>query len=105
MLVATSERDCRVACFLPGGEISRPEFDPEIVRREMQVIASELHCTAVRITGGDPGRLGIAAERATAAGLQVWFSPFPCELTTGQLAPLFSSPRPPPRPGSASWAR
>jgi hypothetical protein len=76
--------------FSPGGEISRPEFDAEIVRREMHVIASELRCTAVRITGGEPGRLSIAAERAAAAGLEVWFSPFPCELPTEQLAPLFA---------------
>jgi hypothetical protein len=76
--------------FSPGGEISRPEFDPEIVRREMRVIASELRCTAVRITGGEPGRLSIAAERAAAEGLEVWFSPFPCELPTEQLAPLLA---------------
>ena len=76
--------------FSPGGESSRPVFDPEIVRREMQVIASELGCTAVRITGGEPERLTIAAERAVAAGLEVWFSPFPCELPAGQLAPLLA---------------
>ena len=56
----------------------------------MQVIASELRCTAVRITGGEPERLSVAGELAAAAGLEVWFSPFPCELTTAQLAPLFA---------------
>ncbi len=76
--------------FSPGGVISRPEFDAEIVRREMRVIASELRCTAVRITGGQPERLSITAELAAAAGLEVWFSPFPCELATEELAPLFA---------------
>ena len=76
--------------FSPGGEISRPEFDAEIVRREMRVIASELRCTAVRIIGGQPERLSTAAELAAAAGLEVWFSPFPCELATEELAPLFA---------------
>jgi hypothetical protein len=76
--------------FYPGGEISRQHFDAEIVRREMRIIAAELHCTAVRITGGQPERLSIAGELAAAAGLEVWFSPFPCQLTTGQLAPLLA---------------
>lgn len=76
--------------FSPGGRLSREDFDADVVRREMQVIASELRCTAVRITGGEPERLSMAGELAAAAGLEVWFSPFPCELTTGQLAPLFA---------------
>ncbi|HYB85864.1 MAG TPA: hypothetical protein VEC76_03370 [Streptosporangiaceae bacterium] len=76
--------------FYPGGESSREQFDADVVRREMRVIARELHCTAVRISGGEPARLSTAAELATAEGLEVWFSPFPCELTTGQLEPLFA---------------
>ena len=56
----------------------------------MGVIAGELHCTAVRITGGDPGRLAVAAGHAAAAGLEVWFAPFPCEMTTRQLLPYFA---------------
>lgn len=76
--------------FFPGGRNSRADFDPDIVRREMQVIANELHCTAVRITGGEPERLSTAGELAAEAGLEIWFSPFPCELTTEELAPLFA---------------
>jgi hypothetical protein len=76
--------------FYPGGEISREHFDASIVRREMQVIAAELGCTAVRITGGEPERLSLAGQLAAAEGLEVWFSPFPCELTADQLAPLFA---------------
>ena len=76
--------------FSPGGSISRPDFDADIVRREMQVIASELGCTAVRISGGEPGRLSVAGEMAAAAGLEVWFAPFLCELTPDQMAPVFA---------------
>jgi hypothetical protein len=75
--------------FRPGGHLSRTQFDPEIVRREMVVIARDLHCTAVRITGADPARLSVAAEHAAAAGLEVWFAPFPCELGAADLVPLF----------------
>jgi hypothetical protein len=54
--------------FSPGGRLSREDFDAGLVRREMQVIASELRCTAVRITGGEPERLSVAGELAAAAG-------------------------------------
>ena len=76
--------------FFPGGRNSRTAFDPEVVRREMRVIADELHCNAVRISGGDPGRLSTAAEAAAAAGLEVWFAPFPCELTLDEMLELFA---------------
>src|SRR5215813_14573864 len=76
--------------FSPGGENSREHFDADIVRSEMRIIARELHCTAVRISGGEPARLSMAGELAAAEGLEVWFAPFPCELTTGELAPLFA---------------
>jgi hypothetical protein len=39
----------------------------------------------VRVTGGDPDRLEVAATHAAEAGLEVWFSPFTCGLTTGEL--------------------
>jgi len=45
--------------ILSAGTTTRETFDPEIVRREMRVIRDDLHCTAVRITGGDPNRLEI----------------------------------------------
>lgn len=40
--------------FTSSGHSSREFFDPEQVEREMRVIAEDLHCNAVRITGGDP---------------------------------------------------
>ena len=76
--------------FSPGGTNSRDHFDAGIVRREMHVIAAELHCTAVRISGDQPERLSIAGEAAAAAGPEVWFAPFRCALTTDQLIPLFA---------------
>src|SRR5450755_2262716 len=76
--------------FLPGDSNSRELFDLDVVRREMQIIARDLNCTAVRISGAFPERLSIAAEHAAQAGLEVWFAPFPCELTTEQLAPIFA---------------
>ncbi|GAA3821783.1 hypothetical protein GCM10022226_47650 [Sphaerisporangium flaviroseum] len=76
--------------FLPGGTSSREDFDPETVRREMQIIAQDLHCNAVRISGGLPERLSVAGRYAAEAGLAVWFSPFPCELGREELLPLFA---------------
>jgi len=58
----------------------QPEAAPP-PRRELQIITDDLHCTAVRITGGDAERLDIAAGIAAEAGLEVWFSPFTCDLT------------------------
>ena len=50
--------------FYPGGVSTREHFDPALAGREMRVIADDLHCTAVRISGGDPGR----AERGRRTG-------------------------------------
>ena len=69
---------------------TRETFDSATARRELEVIARDLHCTAVRISGSDPARLTIAAEHAAALGLEVWFSPFPCDLTASEMFPLFA---------------
>jgi hypothetical protein len=76
--------------FYPDPQGSRPEFSPDIVVREMRVIAGELGCTAVRVSGGEPERLSVAAEAAAAEGLEVWFAPFPVDLPTGQAASLLA---------------
>jgi hypothetical protein len=76
--------------FLNKGTSTREPFDPEVVRREMQIIRDDLHCTAVRITGGDPGRLEIAARHAADAGLEVWFCPFTNGLTQDELLALLA---------------
>ncbi|MEU9121163.1 hypothetical protein AB0C96_15135 [Streptomyces sp. NPDC048506] len=76
--------------FLPAEELSRKSFDAEAVRRDMAVIADELHCQVVRISGGDPERLSVAARCAAEAGLEVWFAPFPVDLTPEELRPFFA---------------
>ncbi len=53
----------------------RPNFDPKIVRRELEIIKNDLHCNAVRLQGLDLGRLEIATADALEGGLEVWFSP------------------------------
>lgn len=64
---------------------TREPFDPGIVRREMRIIHDDLHCNAVRITGGDPRRLEIAARHAADAGLEVWICPFTNGLAQSEL--------------------
>jgi hypothetical protein len=54
--------------FFPGDKNSRTTFDMDTVRREMRVIAQDLHCTGVRVTGGDPERLSVAGRAAAEAG-------------------------------------
>ncbi|MFF3641734.1 hypothetical protein [Streptomyces sp. NPDC002564] len=83
--------------FLPGAELSRKSFAPEEVRQDMAVISRELHCDAVRISGGTPERLSVAARHAADAGLEVWFAPFPVDLPGfpvdlpgDQLLPFFA---------------
>jgi hypothetical protein len=76
--------------FIRKGEISRERFDPGLVRRELAIIRDDLHCNAVQITGGDPERLELAASYAAELGLEVWFSPYPLELTTDEILSLFA---------------
>ena len=76
--------------FLSAGTSTHEPFDPDVVRREMRVIREDLHCTAVRITGGDPDRLEIAAAHAADAGLEVWFCPFTNGLTQEGLLDLLA---------------
>jgi hypothetical protein len=76
--------------FVSNGTSTREPFVPEVVRREMRIIRQDLHCTAVRITGGDPARLEIAAACAAEAGLEVWFCPFTNGITRDALLELLS---------------
>ncbi|PYO09827.1 MAG: hypothetical protein DMD30_04825 [Gemmatimonadetes bacterium] len=76
--------------FLSAGTSTREPFDPEVVRREMRVIRDDLHCNAVRVTGGDPDRLKIAATHAADAGLEVWLCPFTNGLTQDELLDLLA---------------
>ncbi|MEU3527799.1 hypothetical protein AB0E62_28665 [Streptomyces sp. NPDC038707] len=56
----------------------------------MALIADNLHCDAVRLSGGDAERLSSAARHAADAGLEVWFSPFPADLPPGRILPFFA---------------
>ncbi|GLW66061.1 hypothetical protein Arub01_43050 [Actinomadura rubrobrunea] len=74
----------------PGSQLTRKTFDPEHVRSEMAVIAGDLHCDAVRISGRDAERLSVAARHAADAGLEVWFSPFPIDVPPEDVLPFFA---------------
>ena len=76
--------------FLSAGTSTREPFDPDVVRREMRIIRDDLHSNAVRVTGGNPDRLEIAATYAADAGLEVWLSPFTNGLTQGELLDLLA---------------
>lgn len=71
--------------FFNAGVSTHEPFDSDRVKREMHIIHDDLHCNTVRITGGNADRLEIAAIHAADANLEVWFSPFTCDLTTEEL--------------------
>src|ERR1700759_3494174 len=75
--------------IFPGKRQSRPFFRREQVAFDMNAIVRELGCVSVRITGGDLERLNIAARCAAESGLEVWFSPFPCELDRDEMLAFF----------------
>lgn len=60
--------------MLPGRP-SRLVFDPDQVRDDLRLIATELRANAVRLVGENLERLRLAAEAAAEAGLAVWLSP------------------------------
>ncbi|MFI5907440.1 hypothetical protein [Dactylosporangium sp. NPDC051541] len=71
--------------FVSGGSTTHEPFDPAVVARDMRVIREELHCDAVRISGGVQDRLELAAGLAAAAGLEVWYCPFTNDLDRDEL--------------------
>jgi hypothetical protein len=71
--------------FVSAGSTTHEPFDPETVRADLRVIRDELHCDAVRITGGVQDRLELAARFAAEAGLEVWYSPFTNGLDRDEL--------------------
>jgi hypothetical protein len=74
--------------FLNGGTSTHEPFDAEQVRQDMRVVHDDLHCTAVRITGGDAERLKLAATAAADAGLEVWLCPFTSNASQDELLAL-----------------
>lgn len=76
--------------FVHRGHTSRGEVGADVMRRELTIIRDDLHCNAVQITGGIPDRLELAATCAADLGMEVWFSPYPLELTTDGIRALFA---------------
>src|ERR1017187_6487294 len=76
--------------FISAGTTTREPFDPQVVKREMQIIHDALHSNAVRVTAGSPERLEIAAAHPAEAGLEVWFCPFTNNLTSEELLKLLA---------------
>ncbi|WP_432977166.1 hypothetical protein [Dactylosporangium sp. CA-233914] len=74
--------------FVHKGRSSRERFDAGLVERELRIIRDDLHCTAVQLVGGDPERLELAGHLAAGLGLEVWFSPYPLELTPERIRAL-----------------
>lgn len=75
--------------FIRDGKLSRTMFDPDVVKRELTIIRDDLHCNAVQLIGGVPDRLEVASRAAAELGLEVWFSPYPLELTADEMLALF----------------
>lgn len=76
--------------FFNKGASTREPFDLAEVRRELEIIRDDLHCNAVRITGGDAGRLDEAARIAAELGMEVWFAPFTCDLSEAEMLDLLA---------------
>ncbi|WP_373323972.1 hypothetical protein [Dictyobacter formicarum] len=75
--------------FSSDGVTRRP-FDHEVVRRELQIIRDDLHCTAVRLFGDDLDRLEFAARYAADLGLEVWLSPFTYQFGPEEMLNLLA---------------
>ncbi|MFE3052031.1 hypothetical protein [Nocardia sp. NPDC059239] len=76
---------CYDTGFVNLGSSTHEPFDIARVREDMRVIRADLHCDAVRITGGYPERLNLAASEAAAAGLEVWVCPFLNDVTEDEV--------------------
>ena len=81
---------CYDTGFVRDGGNSRERFDPALVGRELAIIRDDLHCNAVHITGGDPDRHARAGRCAAELGPELWFSPYPLELTPDEILTLFA---------------
>ena len=75
--------------FSFDGATRRP-FDHHLVRRELEIIRDDLHCTAVRLFGDELDRLEFAARYAAELELEVWFSPFTYQLEAEEMLKLLA---------------
>jgi hypothetical protein len=70
--------------------VSRRPFEHAVVRRELEIIRDDLHCTAVRVFGNELDQLEFAAAYAAELGLEVWFSPFSHQLDAEEMLELLA---------------
>jgi hypothetical protein len=75
-----------VGTYYRKEELSRPDFDEDIIKKEIGLIKDELHCDAIKITGYDVSRLSKASELALQQGLQVWLTPSYIDATKEEAA-------------------
>ena len=62
----------------------RPHFDRKEVHREIEIIKTDLHCNAIKISALSIDRLKTTAEDALEQGLEVWLSPLMWDKTPEQ---------------------
>jgi hypothetical protein len=69
----------RGVCYDVGrsfrGGSTRPELDPSVVQRELEIIRKDLHCNAVSICGTNLARIRVAGAQALSLGLEAWLCP------------------------------
>lgn len=53
----------------------RPDYEPKVVARELEIIRHDLHCNAVGISGKDIGRVLLTAKAAISQDLEAWLNP------------------------------
>lgn len=70
--------------------VNRRPFDHTLVRRELEIIRDDLHCTAIRVFGNDLDQLDFAASYAADLGLEVWYSPFTHQLDDEETLALLA---------------
>jgi hypothetical protein len=74
---------------LDGGS-TRTTFDEATVRRELEIIAGDLHATAVRVTGDRVDRLELAARHAGKSSCPgpIWMAAAAGSATAGSTWPM-----------------
>src|SRR5262249_8397680 len=79
-----------VGTVFHAGVSSRENLNPATIKREIEIIKNDLHCTAIRISGHDLGLLTTTAEFALQQGLEVWFSPAHVNATEQETLDYFA---------------
>ena len=64
---------------------TRAAFDEVVVRRELGIIRTDLHASAVRVYGNHRDRLTTCGRLALEADLDLWLAPFPVDVDAGDL--------------------